>query len=95
MLSITGKVAAMVTIAGGALLLDASDAKAKSMRECTPEEFNYACTAGAPSYFDGGEYWCGYPVACTAIEDDFGVHLSWNYYFTPNGQDPCPPTLPC
>ena len=94
MLSIIGKVSAIATIAGGALLLDVPDAMAAAPRECTWEEWQIAC-ADAPSYYDQG-WWCSWATSCEATDIGNGqVTLTYGYQFYFSGTEPCPSSQPC
>ena len=97
MLSILGKVSAVVTIAGGALMLNTPAAMATELRDCTEGEVQYACSTGVPSYQDGnGDYWCGYYAGgCVATDGPNGTEVTWNIQYFWNGTYPCPSVQPC
>lgn len=94
MLTRIGKLAAMVTMAGGAMMMRPGVAQAGP--SCTNEEaYEGYCMGGGWCYTD--EEGNNYCLANTSCYITYTPHRTVNWGFTcyNNYQDPCPGTIPC
>ncbi|MEP6779234.1 MAG: hypothetical protein ABJC26_05035 [Gemmatimonadaceae bacterium] len=99
MLSTVGKIAAVVTMLGGAALLQPKTASAMAPAACTEEEI-YSVQCG-----NGDGAWCGWAdgnAMCVSIdgclhieEPGGGYHLQWVESCTDSGGPTCPGSMVC
>lgn len=70
MLTVNGKISAVVALAGAAVISSVESAHAEtSSRPCTSQEGQAFCEmASASGYYDGGLWWC--PVSVVCLWDD-------------------------
>lgn len=96
MLTKMGRIAAVMIIASGALLTNASDATASSVRACTAEEAAGFCSSASGGGYQSGpqEWMCASSAQCL-YDDEHNEYAGYIMYTSQN--TPCEGggSLPC
>ncbi len=96
MLGLTGKLAAMVTIAGGALLMQTDRAAAAEQCTLEDEEFMQCVTpAGQECMRDGNDRYCTMNYGCFVTYNHQGRIVTWMHDCVNNGPHDCMIIQPC